>query len=81
MARKEGFSNLELICGLVGFSPIPIVGEICSAIFLGRILEKTEIFDKEKSIPYVIGAVAGLLTRFGMYESIYNPMLEYFLNN
>jgi len=81
MARKENFSNLELICGLIGFSPIPIAGEICSAIFLGKLVKETEIFDKEKHTPYIIGAAAGLLARFGMYETIYSPIIKYILNN
>lgn len=66
LERKLAFKDHCI--GLLGVSPIPIAGEICLSYFFYRVLDKTNL--KAASIP------AALLTRFGLYSSIYLSLYE-----
>lgn len=71
MELEKKLNFKDLLIGLVGVSPIPVLGEIGLSYFFYRILEGKETEKiKHVSIP------AALLTRIGMYKEFYIPLYE-----
>lgn len=73
--QKNTFNKLELVLGLLGVSPIPVVGEVCGTIFFYRLLEETPILpSNNKFMNLAMSASITALMRCGMYNSIYKGM-------
>lgn len=77
MSRKNSkqLSNLELLSGLIGVSPIPIAGEICGTLFFYRILKETSLAEKKPAGIILAASVNGLV-RLSLYTSIYSSFYK-----
>jgi hypothetical protein len=73
--NSKQFSNLELVAGIIGVSPIPIAGEICGAFFFNKILKNTPFY-KEGAKGVLLSAAVTGLTRLSLYASIYAPLYK-----
>lgn len=72
MAIDNKLSMKDILIGLVGVSPIPVLGEIGLSYFFYRIFDNSEETERFRhvSIP------AALLTRLAMYKEFYIPLYE-----
>lgn len=71
MTLDKRLNVKDLLIGLVGVSPIPLLGEVALSYFFYQILEGKETEKiKHVSIP------AALLTRYVMYKEFYIPLYE-----
>ena len=66
--QTSGLETKTLIKGLLGVSPLPVVGEIALSMFFIDVLDKTDF--------KYVGIPAALLTRMSMYQQIYIPLFD-----
>ena len=65
---KDGLDTKTLVAGVIGVTPIPLIGEIGLAYFCYKMLEST---------PYKLAGIpAALLTRLVMYQELYLPIYK-----
>ena len=72
----KGLDTKTLVAGIIGVSPIPIIGEIGLSYFMYEILDGAG----QKAIPPIAGIPAALLTRLAMYHEFYLPLYEKIFN-
>ena len=77
MSQEGKLNRLDLIVGGIGVSPIPIAGEICSTIFLSKILRNTLSGDNGLARIGIAAATTGLM-RMQLYTSLYAPLNPFY---
>jgi len=68
--RRDKKESSVLVKSVLGLSPLPIVGEIALSSLFYDLLDEGAKEIKHVAIP------AAVLTRFGMYYTIYAPLYE-----
>lgn len=75
----KGIDTKLALIGLIGLSPIPVVGEICGTYFFKKILNETPL-PHEGAQGWILAAAVTGLTRLGLYGGFYKRMADYLLN-
>jgi len=68
--RKPERESSFLVKSILGISPLPIVGEIALSSLFYDLLDESAKEIRHTAIP------AAILTRFGMYSTVYAPIYE-----
>lgn len=68
--RKDKKESSILVKSILGLSPLPIVGEIALSSLFYDLLDENAKEIRHVAIP------AAVLTRFGMYSTMYAPLYE-----
>jgi hypothetical protein len=68
--RKDKKESSVLVKSILGLSPIPVVGEIALSSLFYDLLDESAREIRHVAIP------AAILTRFGMYSTLYAPLYE-----